>query len=126
MIFSLLVCTTPLSPEDNHAVKFARTLLQQGHQLYRVFFYADGVYSAASKPANPGAARQGELWQLLAREYPTDLVVCTTAASQRGLVAADSDPSADCSSRLLPCFELAGLAELTDAAASSDRVVTFA
>lgn len=128
MKFSLVIYGAPHASESAAtALRFARTLLAQGHQLYRVFFYGDGVHngSTLSAPPQDETDTVGD-WQVLQREHGLDLVVCIAAAQRRGLLS-DSEarrlekPAAN----LANGFELAGLGQLADASANSDRVVTF-
>lgn len=128
MKFSLVVYGAPhASQSAATALRFARALLAQGHQLYRVFFYGDGVHngSALSAPPQDEADTVGG-WQALQRAHGLDLVVCIAAAQRRGLLSENEShrlekPAAN----LADGFELAGLGQLTDATANSDRVVTF-
>lgn len=128
MKFSLVVYSAPhASQAAASALRFARTLLSQGHQLYRVFFYCDGVHNGSSLAAPP--QDEADLlagWQELQREHQLDLVVCIAAAQRRGVLSESEaarleKPAANLASG----FELAGLGQLTDAAVNSDRLITF-
>lgn len=128
MKFSLVVYGAPhASQSAATALRFTRALLAQGHELYRVFFYGNGVHngSALSAPPQDEADTTGG-WRALQREHQLDLVVCIAAAQRRGILS-DSEagrlekPAAN----LADGFELAGLGQLADATANSDRLVTF-
>lgn len=115
MKFSLIVYSPPEAEGSRTALNFANAVLAQGHELYRVFFYGDGVcngaLSADVTPAEyPSVSTQ---WCDLARSYQADLVLCVTAAEQRGIT------------RPLAGFQLSGLGQLVDAIVHSDRCVTF-
>jgi tRNA 2-thiouridine synthesizing protein D len=125
MKFSLIVYSAPLSaaakaeqggkPSSHTALHFAQALLDQGHELHRVFFYGDGVYHGA-KPA-PGPTESltpsESLWSQLALQHRLDLVLCVTATEQRGIES------------IREGFQLSGLGQLVDALVNSDRCVTF-
>ncbi|WP_346836472.1 sulfurtransferase complex subunit TusD [Microbulbifer sp. SAOS-129_SWC] len=128
MKFSLAVYGAPHSSQSAAtALRFARALLAQGHELYRVFFYGDGVHNGSALSAPPqDEADIVSGWQALQREHQLDLVVCIAAAQRRGLLSASEakrleKPAAN----LAAGFALAGLGQLADAAACSDRLITF-
>lgn len=128
MKFSLAVYSAPHSSQSAaSALRFARALLQQGHQLYRVFFYCDGVHngSAIAAPPQDEADLVGE-WQALQRDHQLDLVICIAAAQRRGVLSErEAERLEKPAANLAEGFELAGLGQLADAVANSDRMVTF-
>ncbi len=78
MKFSIVVYS---DAAGNHSAQaFCRAVLQRGHELYRVFFFGNGVQVAARDEADTG-------WDQLAAEYPMERVICVTAAVKRGLLA---------------------------------------
>ncbi|WP_237056659.1 sulfurtransferase complex subunit TusD [Microbulbifer sediminum] len=128
MNFTLAVYAAPhASQSAATALRFAQALLRQGHQLYRVFFYCDGVHNGSSLATPP----QDETdllpaWQSLQAEHGLDLVVCIAAAQRRGVLSeAEAKRLERPAANLAPGFELAGLGQLADAVAHSDRLVTF-
>jgi tRNA 2-thiouridine synthesizing protein D len=128
MIFSIAVYAAPYSSQSSHsALQFASALLEQGHSLYRVFFYCDGVHAASNLATPPQDDRQlTNAWQSLAETYGVDLVVCIAAALKRGIFnAQEAIRYEKPSSNLAKSFELGGLGQLVDAAIMSDRVITF-
>ena len=99
------------------AYQFAQTLLSSSnHSIANIFFYADGVYNANcySAPANDEFDLV-KAWQSLAKQYSLKLTVCVAAAQRRGIGV----------NNLAEHFELTGLGELSEAVASSDRVLQF-
>lgn len=128
MKFSLAVYSAPhASQSAASALRFARALLAQGHSLYRVFFYCDGVHNGSALVAPP-QDEQDLLgaWQSLQAEHGLDLVVCIAAAQRRGVLSeSEAERLERPSGNLAGGFELAGLGQLADAVAQSDRVVTF-
>lgn len=128
MIFSLSIQSTPFSAASFSALQFAEALLLQGHQLYRGFFYHEGVYHGSSLVCPP----QGEFdpiegWRRLQTTYHLDLVVCIAAALKRGILdAGEAERYEKVASNLHPEFQLSGLGQWVDAVVHSDRVLTFA
>lgn len=128
MIFSLAVYAAPYSSQTSYsAYRFASALLQDGHSLYRVFFYSDGIHAASNLATPPQDERQlTKAWQDLASEHNIELVVCIAASLKRGLFSPQEAARYDKpSSNLAERFELSGLGQLVDAAIVSDRLITF-
>ncbi|GAB2876964.1 sulfurtransferase complex subunit TusD [Microbulbifer echini] len=128
MKFSLAVYAAPHSSQSAaSALRFARALLAEGHEIYRIFFYCDGVQNANSIAAPPQDETDltGQ-WQALQREHSLDLVVCIAAAQRRGVLnQREAERLEKPSANLAEGFQLAGLGQLTDAVANSERLVTF-
>lgn len=127
MIFSVHVIASPYSQQANAtALHFCRAVLQQGHQLKRVFFSGDGVFTASTLAVPP----QDEIhlykgWQTLATQG-VELVVCISACLRRGIVNESEAARYQVPGHNLHGgFILAGLGQLVDAALESDRLVTF-
>jgi tRNA 2-thiouridine synthesizing protein D len=128
MKFSLAIYAAPYSSQASAtALKFTQTLLADGHEVYRVFFYGDGVHNGSKLTSPP----QDEVnlyldWQVLAEQHSLDLVVCIAAALRRGILdqseAKRYEKEFD---NLGAPFELSGLGQLVDACVNSDRVITF-
>jgi tRNA 2-thiouridine synthesizing protein D len=128
MIFSLAVYAAPYSSQASHsAYRFALALLENGHTLYRVFFYHDAVHTASTLTTPP----QDEInftqnWQTLAQQHKVDLVVCIAAALKRGLLNQQEATRYEKPAfNLAEGFEISGLGQLLDAAVISDRLITF-
>ncbi len=129
MKFSLLVLSAPHSRQASQsALKFAQTALANGHELYRVFFYQDGVHNASQLQSPPqDETNLHDEWQALAEAQGTDLVVCIAAALKRGILDADEAERYERPQHnLAKPFELSGLGQLLDAQLQSDRLITFA
>lgn len=114
MNYSLLVTAAPDEPAALTALKTAQAVLGRGHQLYRVFFYRDGIELACTDQAGDGAVG----WQRFVHEQGLDATVCSGASARRGLFEKGTD-------NLAPGFELAGLGQWVDALAASDRILGF-
>lgn len=128
MKFSLVIHASPFSTQTSStAYRYAKCLLDEGHQIYRIFYYGDGVL-VANQQITPPQDESNLLtaWQALAEEHALDLVVCIAAAVKRGVLDENEakryeKPNANLASG----FELSGLGQLAEAIAVSDRVVTF-
>jgi len=129
MIFGIAVHGSPYGSEASAtALRFAKAAVAAGHQVYRVFFYHEGVHAAngLTVPPQDEPATQAE-WVELARACDIELAVCIAAALKRGLVDEAEQRRYDLSGASLhPAFSIVGLGQLIDAVASSDRFLTFA
>jgi len=128
MKFSLLVLGSPHSTQSgDSAWQFARAVLDGGHELYRVFFYHDGIYQGSSLSVTPqGEIDRVQRWADLATEQNTELVLCIASAVKRGLLDETEAHRHDrAAASIHPAFTLAGLGQLIDASAVSDRLLTF-
>ena len=127
MIFSLLITASPHSQASYSAWRFAQTLLQQGHSLYRVFFYQDGSYHGSQLTVPPQQEWDpiGQ-WQQLQQQYSLELVVCIAAGLRRGIIdSTEADRYQQQAATLADGMALVGLGELVDASIHCDRLVTF-
>lgn len=129
MEYGLLVMGAPYtSPAPHSALRFARTLLAQGHHLSGVFFYHEGVHNASSLMAPP----QDELnlhdaWVELHRAHNVPLDVCIAAALRRGLASeTEALRHGKASFNIDAPFELTGLGQLLTLQQRCDRFITFA
>lgn len=140
MKFSLIIYSSPTDQGTYQTpLRFAQTLLEQGHELYRVFFYGDGVLTCADGTLESHSAQRnfstGTQWAAMAHKHDLDLVVCVTAALERGVVIEDQQnhstsgkqqpPSKPEIRGILDGFQLSGLGQLVDTIANSDRTITF-
>ncbi len=127
MIFSLAVYSPPSQQSSRSALKFASAALAGGHSIYRVFFYADGVYAANSQLAPPQDEPSiAEEWKTLAEQHSIDMVVCVAAALRRGMLDEAEALRHNKSAGVINTpFALSGLGQLVDASIQSDRLITF-
>ena len=128
MKFGIVVNEGPYTHQaSDSAYRFARAAVQAGHQVFRVFFYHDGVHNGTRLTTPPQDDRHiVNRWSELADEHGLDLVVCVAAAQRLGIVDADERKrhrkDAD---NLAPGFRISGLGQLVEAGIVSDRLVTF-
>ena len=117
MKFGILVNEGPFQHQaSDSAYLFTKAALEKGHEVFRVFFYYDGVNNA-NKLSEPQADDRDlvKLWSKLAEDHKVDLVVCVAAAMRRGIK----------DDVLAPGFRISGLGQLIEAGIVADRLVTF-
>lgn len=109
------------------AYRFINAALAQGHEIFRVFFYHDGVYHAFKYATPPDDELQfTSQWSELARRYRIDLVVCISAAQRRGLLCADeAKRQGKIDDDLAEGFRIAGLGQWVEATLEADRFIVF-
>ena len=128
MIYSLLVLSSPCSGQGSAtALRFARAVVDRGHQIHRVFFMDEGTLSGGSSIVTP----QDEInlvqqWAEFGAQSKTELILCVSSALKRGLLdASEADRYEKTAATIHPAFEISGMGQLIDASASSDRLLTF-
>jgi tRNA 2-thiouridine synthesizing protein D len=117
MRFGILINEGPFTHQaSDSAYHFTVAALAKGHEIYRVFFYNDGVYNA-NRLAEPQTDDRNlvSLWSRLAEEHELDLVVCIAAALRRGIK----------DEVLQNGFRISGLGQLVEAGIQADRLVVF-
>lgn len=117
MKFGILVNEGPFTHQaSDSAYHFTRAALEKGHEIFRVFFYHDGVNNS-NRLSEPQADDRNlvKLWSRLAEEHGLDLVVCVAAALRRGIK----------DELLAPGFHISGLGQLVEAGIEADRLVVF-
>ncbi|WP_068830741.1 sulfurtransferase complex subunit TusD [Pseudomonas sp. BMS12] len=127
MRFAIALFAPGHAPASRRALRFAQAALAGGHEITRLFFYQDGVHSAASNVVSP----QDELdlpgeWRTFVQDHQLDAVVCIAAALRRGVLNAEearryNKPAAN----LDAPWELSGLGQLHEAAQIADRLICF-
>ena len=117
MKFWILINEGPFTHQaSDSAYRFTVAALAKGHEIYRVFFYKDGVNNA-NKLSDPQTDDRNlvSLWSELSQENDIDLVVCVAAALRRGIkeeIVKDG-------------FRISGLGQLVEAGIQADRLVVF-
>lgn len=128
MKFSIVVYTSPASSESAaSALRFTNTLLQEGHEIYRLFFFSDGVQNVNRLVINAqDEMNLPQRWQQLIDNYELDSVACVSSAIRRGVINAEEAERYELDAVTLQSgTEIAGLGQLVDAAIHSDRLVQF-
>lgn len=128
MKFTIQINEGPYTHQaSDTAYNFATAALAAGHEIYRVFFYHDGVNNATRLSTPPQDDRNViNRWSDLAAKNNLDLVVCVAAAQRRGIADADeakrNGKNAD---NIAPGFRISGLGQLIEGGIQSDRLVVF-
>ena len=128
MKFGILVNEGPYQHQaSDSAYQFTRAALAAGHEVFRIFFYHDGVNNGTRLTVPPQDDRNVvDRWSELAQEHDLDLVLCVAAAQRRGLLDADeAQRHGKDADNIAPGFRISGLGQLIEAAIQSDRLVTF-
>jgi len=117
MKFGIMINEGPYTHQaSDSAYQFTKAALEKGHEIYRVFFYHDGVNNATKLTEPPQDDRNVvSLWSELAKEHKLDLVVCVAAALRRGIQEEN----------LADGFRISGLGQLIEAGIQAERLVTF-
>ena len=128
MKFSIVVHSAPYSSEGAHsALRFCQALLEEGHEIYRLFFFRDGVHnlSRLSVVGQDETSLQ-EAWENLIREHDLDAVACVTSALKRGIIdQQEAERYEKPAHSLSESVAIAGLGQLVDAIQNSERVLNF-
>ena len=128
MKFSLMVNEGPYNHQaSDTAYNFAKAALEAGHEIFRVFFYHDGVNNGTRLTTPPQDDRNiVERWTAMAEEHEVDLVICVAAAQRRGIADEDeSKRNGKDADNIAPGFRISGLGQLIEAGIQSDRLVEF-
>jgi tRNA 2-thiouridine synthesizing protein D len=109
------------------AYQFTKAALENGHEIFRVFFYHDGVNNGTMYSVPPQDDRNVQaLWSELAEKHDLDLVVCVAAAQRRGIMDEDeSKRHGKGASNIAPGFRISGLGQLIEAGIQADRLLVF-
>ncbi len=128
MKFSIQINEGPYQHQAaDTAYQFAKATLAAGHEIFRVFFYHDGVNNATKLAVPPQDDRDiPKLWSELSKEHDLDLVVCIAAAQRRGMMDDDEAKRQGFEdNNMNEGFRISGLGQLIEAGIESDRLVVF-
>ena len=128
MNFSIQINEGPFTHQAaDTAYQFTKAALENGHEIFRVFFYHDGVNNGTMFGVPPQDDRNVQaLWSELAEKHDLDLVICIAAAQRRGIMDEDeSKRHAKGCSNVAPKFRISGLGQLIEAGIQSDRLMVF-
>jgi len=128
MKFTIMINEGPYQHQSaDSALQFARAVLAQGHEIFRVFFYHDGVNNGTRLSVPPADDRliQKE-WSELSKEHDLDLVLCIAAAQRRGIMDEDEAKRQGLdANNIIEGFRISGLGQLIEGGIESDRTVVF-
>lgn len=109
------------------ALNYVKAAVEAGHEIFRVFFYHDGVNNGTRYTSPPKDDRDiVNSWSKLAKDHNIDLVVCVAAAQRRGIVdAGEQKRNGKDGNNIADGFRISGLGQLIEACIQCDRMVVF-
>ena len=127
MKFAIALFSAAHAPSSRRALLFTQAALAGGHEIVRLFFYQDGVYSAANSVVTPQDGQDiAQQWRALVSEHQLDGVVCIAAALRRGVLNAEEAARYQRTAVNLDApWALSGLGQLHDAIQDADRLICF-
>jgi tRNA 2-thiouridine synthesizing protein D len=128
MKFSIMINEGPYTHQaSDTAYQFTKAALEKGHEIFRVFFYHDGVNNATRFTVPPQDDRNLQvMWSELAEKHNLDLVVCIAAAQRRGILDENEGKRhGKDGDNIAPGFRISGLGQLIEAGIQSERLVVF-
>jgi len=126
--FSIQINEGPYQHQaSDTAYQFAKAAIAAGHEIFRIFFYHDGVNNATRLAVPPQDDRNiAKQWSELAKQHNLDMVVCIAAAQRRGLMDADEAKRQGLdANNIAEGFRISGLGQLIEAGIESDRLIVF-
>jgi tRNA 2-thiouridine synthesizing protein D len=128
MKFGILINEGPYQHQaSDSAYLFTKAALEKGHEIFRVFFYHDGVNNGTCLASPPQDDRNiTQRWSELAKTHHLDLVVCVAAALRRGIMDEnEARRNGRTCSNIADGFRISGLGQLVESGIQSDRLVVF-
>ena len=128
MKYTLLINEGPYQHQSaDTALQFARAALEKGHEIFRVFFYHDGLNNGTRLTVPPSDDRQlQKAWTELAQQHGLDLVICIAAAQRRGIMdEGEAKRQGLDAHNIAPGFRISGLGQLVEGGIQSDRLIVF-
>jgi len=128
MKFTVQVNEGPYTHQaSDTAYQFVKAALEKGHEIFRVFFYHDGVNNGTRLTTPPQDDRNiVKRWSELAEQHNLDLVLCVAAAQRRGIADADeAKRNGKDADNIAPGFRISGLGQLIEGGIQADRLVVF-
>ena len=128
MKISVQVSEGPYNHEASvTAINYVKAAIEAGHEVFRVFFYHDGVNNGTKLATPPqDDINIQKTWSELAAAHNIDLVVCVAAAQRRGIVdEGEMERNGKDAMNIMDGFRISGLGQLIEAGIESDRLVVF-
>ncbi|SDU91366.1 sulfurtransferase complex subunit TusD [Pseudomonas mucidolens] len=127
MKFAIALFSAAHAPSSRRALLFAQAALAGGHEIVRLFFYQDGVYSASNSVVTPQDEQDiAQQWRAFVSTHQLDGVVCIAAALRRGVLDNEEASRYQRSAVNLDApWTLSGLGQLHDAIQDADRLICF-
>ncbi|GAB1257323.1 DsrE/DsrF/TusD sulfur relay family protein [Aurantivibrio plasticivorans] len=115
MIYAINIFCEPTTPASSIAARFTKQVISEGHGVYRLFFYGDGVSNLLQRE-NPLAS----IWSELITQHNIDAVACVSSLNARHPGADSAQPET-----LIPNISVSGLGQYIDSLLQADRVINF-
>ena len=128
MKISIQVSEGPYNHEASvTAINYVKAAVEAGHEIFRVFFYHDGVNNGTKFATPPqDDINIQKTWSELAEAHNIDLVVCVAAAQRRGIVdEGEMTRNKKDGMNIMEGFRISGLGQLIEAGIESERLVVF-
>ena len=128
MKFSIMVNEGPYTHQaSDTAFNFTKAVLGTGHEIFRIFFYHDGVNNGTRMTTPPQDDRHVvNRWSELAEQHGLDMVVCVAAAQRRGILdVEEAKRNGKDGDNIAPGFRISGLGQLIEAGIQADRLLVF-
>ena len=128
MKISVQVSEGPYNHEASvTALNYVKAAVEAGHEIFRVFFYHDGVNNGTNLATPPqDDINIQKTWSELAAAHNIDLVVCVAAAQRRGIVdQGEMERNGKDAMNIMDGFRISGLGQLIEAGIESERLVVF-
>ena len=128
MKYSIMVNEGPYTHQaSDTALQFCKAALDAEHEIFRVFFYHDGVNNGTRYTVPPQDDRNIQKeWSKLAEAHDIDMVICIAAAQRRGIMDADEAKRQGLSGdNIAPGFRISGLGQLIEGGIIADRQLVF-
>lgn len=128
MKISIQVSEGPYNHEASvTAINYVKAAIEAGHDIFRVFFYHDGVNNGTNFATPPQDDMNiQKTWSELAAAHDIDLVVCVAAAQRRGIVdQGEMERNKKDGMNIMDGFRISGLGQLIEAGIESERLVVF-
>jgi tRNA 2-thiouridine synthesizing protein D len=128
MKISIQVSEGPYNHEASvTAINYVKAAVEAGHDIFRVFFYHDGVNNGTNFATPPQDDMNiQKTWSELAAAHDIDLVVCVAAAQRRGIVdEGEMTRNKKSGMNIMDGFRISGLGQLIEAGIESERLVVF-
>ncbi|MFN2308342.1 MAG: sulfurtransferase complex subunit TusD [Gammaproteobacteria bacterium] len=128
MKLAVLVNEGPYQHQSaDSALQFVKAAVAKGHEIFRVFFYHDGVNNGTRLGVPPQDDRNITAeWSKLAESHSIDLVVCIAAAQRRGILDQnEAKRQGKDGDNIAPGFRISGLGQLIEAGIQAERLVVF-
>ena len=128
MKISIQVSEGPYNHEASvTAINYVKAAVEAGHDIFRVFFYHDGVNNGTNYATPPQDDMNiQKTWSELAAAHDIDLVVCVAAAQRRGIVdQGEMERNKKDGMNIMDGFRISGLGQLIEAGIESDCLVVF-